>query len=110
MFFDYLNALVGPLRVGHLEEFTGSIGLGEFRLPVKVTAFMAARRIQQGARVGHIYLGSDEPGREFTPEDQETLVMFASQAALVIANPRTHREEWRDLASLETLGTPPRWT
>ena len=40
---------------------------------------------------------------EFTPEDEETLVMFASQAALVIANARRHREERRARTGLETL-------
>ena len=49
LFFEYLNALPGPLRVGHLEEFTGSIGLGEFRSPVQITAFMAAPILLQGA-------------------------------------------------------------
>ena len=103
VFFQYLNALTGPLRIGRLEEFTASIGLGEFRSPVKLTAFMAAPILHQGARSGHLYVGSDEPGREFTQEDEETLVMFASQAALVIANARRHREERRARAGLETL-------
>ncbi len=103
VFFEYLNALPGPLRVGRLEEFTASIGLGEFRSPVKLTAFMAAPVLHQGSRSGNLYVGSDEPGREFTQEDQETLVMFASQAALVIANARRHREEQRARAGLETL-------
>ncbi len=103
LFFEYLNALPGPLRVGHLEEFTGSIGLGEFRSPVKLTAFMAAPILHQGVRSGHIFVGSVEPGREFSREDEETLVMFASQAALVIANARTHREERQARADLETL-------
>ena len=40
---------------------------------------------------------------EFTAEDEETLVMFASQAALVIANARRHRDEQRARADLETL-------
>ena len=102
-FFEYLNALPGPLRVGPLEEFTRSIGLGEFRSPVALTAFMAAPILHQGVRSGHLYVGSDEPGREFTREDEETLVMFASQAALVIANARRHREEQRARAGLETL-------
>ncbi len=102
-FFEYLNTLPGPLRVGQLEEFTGSIGLGEFRSPVSLTAFMAAPIFHQGVRTGNIYVGSDEQGREFTQEDEETLVMFASQAALVIANARRHREEQRTRADLETL-------
>ena len=102
-FFEYLNALPGPLRVGPLEEFTGSIGLGEFRSPVSLTAFMAAPILHQDVRSGNIYVGSDEPGREFTREDEETLVMFASQAALVIANARRYREEQRARTGLETL-------
>ncbi len=103
MFFEYLNALPEPLRVGHLEEFTESIGLPEFRSPVKLTAFMAAPILLQGVCSGRIYVGSDEPGRQFTQEDEETLVLFASQAAQVIANARRHREEQRARASLETL-------
>ncbi len=101
--FEHLNALPGPLRVGPLEQFTESIGLAEFRPPVSLTAFMAAPILHQGVRSGNIYVGSDEPGLEFTREDEETLVMFASQAALVIANARRHREEQRARAGLETL-------
>ena len=51
--------------------------------------------------LGGIYVGENEI--EFTAEDEETLVMFASQAALVIANARRHREEQRARADLETL-------
>ena len=101
--FEYLNALTGPLRVGRLEEFTESIGLAEFRLPVSLTAFMTAPILHQGVRSGNICVGSDEPGREFTQEDEESLVLFASQAAQVIANARRHREEQRARAGLETL-------
>ena len=102
-FFEYLNALPGPLRAGRLEEFTASIGIAEFRSPVAVTAFMAAPILHQGVRAGNIYVGSDEPGREFSREDEETLVLFASQAAQVIANARRYRDEQRARADLETL-------
>ena len=103
MLFEHLNALPGPLRIGRLEEFTGSLGLTEFRLPVTLTALLAAPLLHQGTRVGHIYVGSDEPGWEFSQEDEDTLVMFASQAALVIANARRYREEQRARTGLETL-------
>ncbi len=53
--------------------------------------------------MGTIYVGSDEPGREFTQEDEETLVLFASQAAQVFAHARRHRDELRARADLETL-------
>ncbi len=102
-FFEYLNALPGPLRVGLLKEFTDSIGLGEFRSPVALTAFMAAPILHRGVRSGNIYVGSDEPGWEFTQEDEETLVLFASQAAQVIANARRHRDEQQARAGLEAL-------
>ena len=64
---------------------------------------MGAPILHRGVRVGNIYVGSDEPGREFTQEDEETLIMFASQAAQVIANARRHRDERRARADLETL-------
>ena len=44
-----------------------------------------------------------EPGHEFSREDEETLVMFAAQAALVISNARKHREEQRARTAMETL-------
>ena len=56
-----------------------------------------------GVGVGTIYLAHEAGGGEFTQEDEETLMMFASQAALVIANARRHREERRVRADLETL-------
>ena len=53
--------------------------------------------------MGNIHVAKSEPGLEFSPEDEETLVMFASQAALVIANARRHRDELRARADLEAL-------
>ena len=102
-FFEYMNALSESLRVSELEELTRSIGLLDFRPPVRIAAFMAAPILHQGVRVGNLYVATDDPGREFTTEDEETLVMFASQAAQVIANARRHRDERRARASLETL-------
>ena len=101
--FEYLNALPGPLRGGDLREFASSIGIHEFHSPVHFTAFMAAPILHRGVRLGNIYVGSDEPGWEFTQEDEETLAVFASQAAQVIANARRHRDEKRARADLETL-------
>ena len=54
-----------------------------------VLTFLAAPIRHLGESVGAFYVGEKE--LEFTPEDEETLVMFASQAALVIANARRHR-------------------
>ena len=102
-FFQYLSGLPGPLRV---RDFTGhvrSMGLPEFRPPTPVSTFLAAPLRHQGTAVGNINVAKSESGQEFTREDEETLVMFASQAALVIANARRHRDELRARSDLETL-------
>ena len=100
--FEYMNALPGSLRGRDLGELARSIGVS-FRPPVRITAFMAVPILHQGVRVGNIYVATDDPGSEFTREDEETLVMFAAQAAQVIANARRHRDERRARAGLETL-------
>ena len=48
-------------------------------------------------------MGMGTPGREFSREDEETLAMFAAQAALAIANARQYRDERQARAALETL-------
>ena len=108
-FFEYLNMIEGPLRLRDFQGYVTAHGLPEFRPPFPVSPalpFMAAPLRHRGERFGAIYVGETESGREFTPEDEETLVMFASQAALVIANAQRHREERRagaDLASFVPL-------
>ena len=105
-FFEYLGSIAEPLRLTDLFGHFRSVGLPEFRIPVEVNAvlsFLAAPVLHRGERVGNIYLFERETGEGFTREDEETLVMFASQAALVIANARRYREELRARTDLETL-------
>ena len=102
-FFEYLSALSGPLRVADFAGHTGPLGLPEFRPPVPVSSFLAAPIRHRGVSVGNIHVAKGEPGDEFSREDEETLAMFASQVALVVANARRHRDEMRARAGLETL-------
>ena len=102
-FFEYLSALPGPLRVADFAGHTGPLGLPEFRPPVPVSSFLAAPIRHRGVSVGNIHVAKGEPGDEFSREDEETLAMFASQVALVVANARRHRDEMRARAGLETL-------
>ena len=102
-FFQYLSGLPGPLRVRDFAGHVRSMGLPDFHPPAPVSSFLAAPLRHQGASVGNINVARSEPGQEFTREDEETLVMFASQAALVIANARRHRDELRARSDLETL-------
>ena len=104
LFFEQLSGIGEPLRLRDFHGYARELGLPEFRPPMAVSSplpFLAAPLRHRGEGVGGIYVGERE--REFTAEDEETLVMFASQAALVIANARRHREEQRARSDLETL-------
>ena len=104
LFFEYLSSISEPLRLRDFHSYVRELGLPEFHPPMAVSSplpFLAAPIRHLGESVGAFYVGEKE--LEFTPEDEETLVMFASQAALVIANARRHREEQRTRADLETL-------
>ncbi len=104
LFFEQLSGISEPLRLRDFHGYARELGLPEFRPPMAVSShlpFLAAPLRHRGEGVGGIYVGERE--REFTAGDEETLVMFASQAALVIANARRHREEQRARAGLETL-------
>ena len=101
--FRHLNEISGPLRVDDLSGYMRSFGMEELRPPVAVTSLLMAPIRNAGVRVGSIYLTKGEEAQEFTREDEETLVMFASQAALVISNARRYRDEQRARADLEAL-------
>ena len=101
--FRYLGSLPGPLRVADLSAHAAALGLPGFLPPMPVRAFLAVPILRLGDVVGYIYVAHSEADREFSVEDEETLVTFAAQAALVIANARRHREEGRARAGLETL-------
>ena len=104
--YDYLGGFSAPLRLPDLLGHLRSQGLPEVGRALQVgpvICFLAAPVFHRGERVGHLFLAGKEAGEEFTQEDEETLVMFASQAALVIANARRYRDEQRARADLETL-------
>ncbi len=104
--FEHLGNIPEPLRlpdlIGHIREFN----LPEPPLPGGAhipLSFLAAPIHHGGERVGNIFLAETGAGKAFSAEDEETLVMFACQAALVIANARRYREEQRARIDLETL-------
>ena len=103
--FESLTNISEPLRLPDLAEHIRALGFTDFAIPVPVGVFrfMAAPMFHRGGRMGHVFVGDKEGGEEFSRADEETLVMFASQAALVIANARRHRDELRARADLETL-------
>ena len=104
--FEYLSSTSEPLRIRDFHAHIKGLGLPEFHLPMPtrpVLSFLCAPIRHLNELVGHIYLGDKGGEQEFTPEDEEILVVFASQAALVIANARRYRDEQRARADLEAL-------
>ena len=103
-FFSYLSMIPGPLRLADFSGHTTSAGLPAIDPPLgPVGAFLGAPIRHRSEHVGNLYLSDKEGGLEFTQEDEDTLLMFASQAAMAIANAQRHREERRARADLETL-------
>ena len=100
--FSHFRQLPRSLRLGDIHRYASERDLPEFNL-LPVEAFLAAPMRHGGESIGYIHLARDRGEPEFSQEDEETLVMFAAQAALVIANARRHREEQRARADLETL-------
>lgn len=106
VFFEYFGRIPATLRLRDLFGHMREQGLPEFHSPVELSSpvsFLAAPINHRGERVGCFFLSETGPDREFTSEDEETLVMFASQAALVIVNARRYRDEQRAKDDLETL-------
>ena len=100
-FFEHLRNLPGPLQVSDLHDYVRSLGFSP-ELMVSNTLQGVPMR-HRGVHVGNFFLAGKEGGVEFTSEDEEVLVLFASQAATVIANARAHRDERRARADLEAL-------
>ena len=96
----YLNEVREPLRLADLSQHSRSVGFPENHPPMKT--FLEAPIRHLGEPVGTIYLTEKEGAREFTAEDKEVLVMFASQAAMAVANALRYEEERRAREAMET--------
>ena len=97
--FEYFSSIQGSLRFGDVASQMRSLGFPD--LPIQT--LLGAPMRHRGEHVGNLYVAEKEGGREFTREDEETLVMFASQATMVVVNARRHRDEQRARADLEAL-------
>ncbi len=102
-FFEYFSGREEPLRVTDIAGHLRALDMPEFVPSVPISSLLVAPIRHQGVGVGTVYLAHETVGREFTREDEETLVLFASQAAMAIANARRHREERRARSDLQTL-------
>ena len=99
--FAHLCGVPGPLRVDDFASYVRSVGLQP--LPSFAHAFMAAPMRHRGELVGMFFLAEKPDGEAFNDDDEEVLMLFASQAAAAIANVRTYRNEQHARADLEAL-------
>jgi len=99
--FQRLRELPGPLRVADLPDYLHSLGIPPSRAFSRTLVATPMRH--RGADVGNFFLAEKEGAQGFTDEDEEVLVLFASQAAAAITNARTHRSDQHARADLEAL-------
>ena len=99
--FERLRDLERPLRLDDFPAFVAGIGMTWDLLEIKT--FLATPMRHQGLHVGNFYLIDKACGQAFTDEDEEMLLLFATQAASAVANARTFRAERQARADLETL-------
>ncbi len=99
--FEHVRDLDGPLRVADFSAFLRSLGFSGDLMPAKTVLGVPMHHL--GVHIGNFYLVEKEGGMEFSDEDEETLVLFASQAAAAIANARTYQAEREARADLEAL-------
>ena len=99
--FEHFRDLDGPLRIADVPDHVRTLGFSPDRLPWGT--FQGTPMRHRGVHVGNFYLVEKEGAEQFTDEDEEMLVLFASQAAAAIANARTYRDERRARGDLEAL-------
>ena len=99
--FAHLRDQPTPLRVADLPGYLRSLGLSPNPLSSKTLQGTPLR--YRGEHLGNFFLSDKDDGEAFTGEDEEILVLFASQAATAVANARTYRDVERARAGLAAL-------
>ena len=99
--FERLRDIGHPFRLADLTGYFESLGFPPG--PWSARTMQGAPMRHRGEHVGTFFVGDKANGEAFTPEDEEVLMLFASQAAAAIVNARTHREVARARADLEAL-------
>ena len=99
--FAHLRDLPGPVRLADLPDYVRALGFSADLMRSKT--FLGTPMRHRDVHVGHFFLAEKEGAPEFTGDDEEVVVLFASQAATAIANARAHSAEQRARADLEAL-------
>ena len=99
--FEHFRALRAPIRVADLPSYVDALGFSTELIRAKT--FQGIPLYHRDVQVGNFFLAGKDGDQEFTATDEQLLRSFASQAATAIENARTHREERRVRADLDTL-------
>ena len=99
--FDYVSRLQKPLRTRDFVAHVELAGFPGFVPPI--SSFLSVQIGAESGQVGTIYIGEKERGQDFTFEDEETLELFAAQAATAITNARRYGDEQRAKADQAAL-------
>ena len=100
LFNQFIN-IEDSMRQRDMRSYAESLGLSMG--PMQLHSFLMAPIRHRGMHVGSFFVANKESAEEFAGEDEEVVAMFASQAAMVIANARRYRDEQRAKSDLETL-------
>ena len=90
-----------PLRLHALGDDARSVGFPPNHPPMKT--FLGVPVALRGVAYGNLYLTEKDGGDDFTPGDEETVLMLASQAAVAIENARLYEAATRWSSQLESL-------
>src|SRR5579859_7000442 len=89
-----------PLRLHDLSDDPRSIGFPPGHPPMH--SFLGVPVALRGIAYGNLYL-TEKQGGDYTDEDEETVSLLASQAAVAIENARLYESATRWSAQLESL-------
>ncbi len=99
--FEHLRDLPGAMRLRDFPAYLRSLGIPTDPFLNKTLQGTPLRH--RDAHLGTFFLAEKDGGLDFTDEDEEVLLLFASQAATAIVNARTYRNEQRARGDLEAL-------
>ena len=101
--FERLHELPAPVRIRRYPEYARSLGHATPDHLLDADTVLGLPMHHRGAHVGSFFVAARVGAEQFSAADQEVLELFAAQAAVAVANARTHRRERRARTYLEAL-------
>ena len=99
--FAHFRDLPGPIQLTDLPAFVRALGFSPELMRSKT--FQGTPMRHRDVHVGNFFLAEKEGAPAFSDQDEEILLLFASQAATAITNARIHHDERQTRADLEAL-------